>query len=291
LIACYENEELKPTVIEAIGNICSPKSQDFLLKVMKSEDDVFYRTSAIDSLAVCGDDIEICRAMIQQMTNESEELQFILLRTIYAISYRLQEFLELPTALRHIAQNALLQTDSDVRYAGLIALGSYYIDSDIPGLINEAMQNNSQSQRHILHNLIANSAPRVVQKFFVLYCSSSAPDGTDIEFISHLPSLWSSVAEENKRIIIETIVDIAFTFPKGYSSEIIELVSKVQYEYVLDEIRKKLQSDNTEYVDNAMDIVRELKFKEIAEQLVQNSYQSKRLNLKAATIADELANI
>lgn len=288
ITSLYSNEDLKPTIIESVGRICSPQSQEFLLRVMKTEKDPFYRTAAIDALAGCGDDIEICKEMISQMACEKIELQLILLRTIYAISARVQEFLELPSELRHVAQEALFDNDTEMRNAGLLALGSYYIDSDIPGLVNEAMCNNSKTQRHILFNLLANSNPRIVSKFFVLYCSSSAPDGTDIEFFSHLPSLWSSVAEENKRPAIETIVNVAFTYPKGYSNEILEVLTKVEYEMLIEELRKILQSDNTEYVDNAMDIIHELKLIELSADLTANAFQSKRLTQKATQIAVDL---
>lgn len=288
IAAMYSIEDFKPTIIEAIGRMCSPKSQEFLLQVMKSEEDPFYRLAAIDALATCGDDIEICTEMISQMASEKEELQLILLRTVYAISSRVSEFLELPDGLRHVAQKALFDHDIEMRNAGIVALGSYYIDSDIPGLVNEAMRNNSTTQRHILLNLLANSGPLIVSKFFVLYCSSSAPDGTDIEFFSHLPSLWPSVAEENKRPAIESIINVIFTFPKGYSNEIIEILAKVEYDMVLEELRKILQSDNTEYVDNAMDIIHDLKLKELSVELTANAFQSKRLTQKATEIAVEL---
>ena len=100
--------------------------------------------------------------------------------------------------------------------------------------------------------------------------------------------LFRSVAEENKRPAIESIINVIFSFPKGYSNEIIEILTKVEYDIVLEELRKILQSDNTEYVDNAMDIIHDLKLKDLTDELTANAFQSKRLTQKATQIAVDL---
>jgi len=114
----------------------------------------------------------------------SSELQVILLKTIYAISYRLEEQIELPENLRYVAHKALSEEDIDFRGAGLVALGNIYYFQDIPFLVGEAIRKLPDTQQLILTNLLSYSSPEVVKEFFGLYCSMCNRNMEHSDFLS-----------------------------------------------------------------------------------------------------------
>ena len=67
LAALYDeaNEDTKPVIIEAIGKIGGAEAQDFLINLLKVEEDIFIQTTCIDALALGGED-EIGRASCRE---------------------------------------------------------------------------------------------------------------------------------------------------------------------------------------------------------------------------------
>ena len=226
LIQMYDLEsELRPTIIEALGKIGGRVSTNFLFQLMCSEEDVFLKIACIDSLALCGDDIEICNILMEELANTKQELQVILLKTIYAIANRIDLNIELPPFLRFIAYNAINDEDIDFRFAGLVALGYSYLKEDIEYLVHEVMKKNEETEQFILTNLLINSDGEVVSQFFTEYFYQyEKKDFEPDDFLANIIYIWDNVPPENKYITKLSINNFVNKHGLDYLTDILEII-------------------------------------------------------------------
>ncbi|MFP4528659.1 MAG: HEAT repeat domain-containing protein [Candidatus Kapaibacterium sp.] len=259
LFAKYErHEDLKPIVIEALGKIGTEEAEEFLINLLQNEEDIFLQTAVIDALALAGRDISICHRLMEQLPYTTSELQVILLKTIYAIAFRLGEELELPENLRYIARRALMDEDPDIRAAGLVALGPSYQEEDIPGLVNEMFLSDADVQQHILYILLATSPPELVDKFLASFCQHPHPDDSMVEFLSLVAFIWDDARQDNKQQFIKTLMFLNFTHPRGNAADVVELMRKLDSRAIEREISFYLQNGNPGQKAEAMDVVDQL---------------------------------
>ncbi len=252
----YDNyEELRPIVIDSMGKIGGEEAQQFLINLVKKEEELFLKTAAIDALALCGEDVSISRDLMEELPNVPEELKLILLKTIFAISFRKGHPMELPDDLKYIARKALLEDDSDIRMSGLLAIGSKYIEDDVPGLVNEASYNNPDTQQLIINNLLAFSKPEACSVFFREFYQQVDEDGSMFEMVNYLPMLWPNARAQNAVAAVNSIIDIIFEQPKENSSLIVEVLMRLERPNVLDKIRESLYTGKTGQIKEALDLI------------------------------------
>ena len=221
----YEDNELRPTIIEALGKIGEQKSVDFLFHLMCTGEDIFIKTACIDALALCGNDIEICSTLMEELANTQKELQVILLKTIYAIANRINIDLELRDELRYIAYNALADEDIDFRFAGLVALGHSYNLNDIESLINEIVRRNEDTQQFIISNLLINSDSEVINEFFTEYFNQYQNREIEPgEFLSNITYIWDEVPIDNREISKSAINSFVKEYNLDYLADILEII-------------------------------------------------------------------
>lgn len=271
LMDVYENyEELKPVVIDSIGKIGGRRAEMFLIDKMRTESDIFLKTATIDALAFCGEDLTISTELMNELPKVPEELQMILLKTIFAISFRQGYPLELPNDLKHIARRAMLEDDNDVRMAGLLALGNKYTIADVPGLVNEASRNNPDTQQLILNNLLAFSEVNACEEFFRVFYTVVDEDGSLFEITSYLQMLWQNAQAINAAATVNTIIDIIFDKPKEHSSQIVEVLLRLEKALVIDKIRESLYLGKAGQIKEALDLIQNLSLlKEFENDLLQ----------------------
>lgn len=225
LIDLYDKEsDLCPTIIEALGKIGGCRAQRFLVGLIKNEKDTFLRIAAIDALAFTGEDIELCRELMQELHETMPELQVIILKTIYAIAFRVKEDIYLPQDLRYVAHNALKEEDLDLRSSGLIALGTEYSFDDLDSLVMEVIRKNIDTQQIILMNLLENSHKEVIREFFVRYSRECGRDTNSIEFLSFIIYPWDNISLEKKEAIIEVNTMLVTHPDSGYTLEVLDLM-------------------------------------------------------------------
>lgn len=205
-----KKEEYNPQIIDALGKIGSNDALEFLMNKLETEEEQFIRVAVIDALAISCEDIHIANKLFEQMLDDEPEMQTILLKTICAVSFRCSEIVVLPSEYRKIAYLALNDTDSDTRAAGLYSLGSEYISEDVKSLIREVQENNSETQMHILYNLLVNSSKETIVSFFDEYCSScieqSSTENT-FDFLSNIANFWEDVPLNNRAFVIQIILE------------------------------------------------------------------------------------
>jgi HEAT repeat protein len=288
LFAEYDkNEDLKPIIIEAVGKIGGDKAEDFLLQLLREEEDVFLQTTVIDALAFTGRDISICRKLLSELPYTTSELQVILLKTIYAIAFRLEEHIELPDDLRYIANRALMDEDPDIRAAGLVALGPEFREDDIPGLVNEVLLSEPDVQQHVLYVLMVHSSPEIVDKFIGTFCQNSHPDDTVIEFLSLMSGIWPDATEENKDRFLKSLIHMLFTYPKGNAAEVLDLLIKLEPAPVEREVSFFLQSGSPDQKSEALDAVDQLELKQFLPEVEKIAATDGDLQSRAKTLMDK----
>ena len=230
LIELYNNgsENLKPQLIESIGKAGGSKSEEFLINLVRFEDDLFLRIASIDSLANVGSNLEICNMLLEEIVNYPEDIQSILLKTVFAIGYRIEQIPELPFHNRQIAYNALNENDADLRAAGLAALGNTYFTEDVEYIINEFKQSNFDTNQFILYNMIENSEMTVFRNFFEKYFDCRINEDTataNLEFINTIISIWDNINDQKRFEVLAEISKMAMTHNCSNKSELIELLA------------------------------------------------------------------
>lgn len=263
----FIDDDLKPNIIEAIAKIGGTQAQSFLSERLNNEDDLFLQTACIDALSICGEDFGICLELFSNLPDTPTELKTILLKTIYAIAFRIGETIEMPENLRYIAISALGDDDPDIRAAGLIALGNVYDMNDIEALINETLRNYSETQQHIVFNLMAYSAPEVCSEFFIRFLGSSTPDGSDIEFLGILGSVWESANISNRTAVINTIIDNLLQIPRGNAQEIMEILLLTDRDIIINKFTDIIHSGNESHILELLDHIIFLDINELITDL------------------------
>ncbi len=267
LIATFTiDSESQPNILDAIGKIGGVDAEDFLINYLHNSDDEFLKIACIDSLAIAGNSKELCIKLIEELPNNSPEIQVVILKTIYAILYRIDELIDLPEELRYVAHNALLDDDSDIRGAGLIALGVVYYPEDCVSLVNELYHNNAGTAQYIMYNLMAHSSVETVERLFAEFNDRVIEKnsiGIEIDLLGVLSMVWDSSEEENLEKAFEIIIESAINNANGSESEVIESLYNAKADIVKKVIIKIMSSSNEEHQNDIYEIVKELQLNDI----------------------------
>ena len=231
LIELFEtnNEVLKPQITETLGKIGGKDAENFLLNILRYEQDFFVKIAAIDSLAIVGSDIEICNMLLNEINNYPFDIQTVVLKTAVAIGYRIESLPELPPEGRGIARRALVDLDSDISSAGLVALGNTYFVEDIKNLIVFYEKADFDTQQYIQFNLFENSSEEAISDFFnqVFECHVNQDTASiNLDLISTLQSIWSNISADRKPFIMFELCKMILNTDCINNNELIELYAK-----------------------------------------------------------------
>lgn len=267
-----KDQEVQPYIIDALGKIGSISAQHFLIKLLQSNDE-FIQISAIDALSLCTDDIAIADKLLSVLPSASAEIQLIILKAIVNISFRLKLEFVLPPELRYIAHHALIDSDNDIRIAGLLALGSTYYQEDIePLLATEIFWTNFETQKHIISGILISSEATVVRSFFdylLNICNSqrfnySRADGSFIlELFGFIPQIWALINQNN----LDELIDLLFNKFSQCIIEnqkaIIEFLLSVVHWAAIEILRNEIESGDFKRVSEAKNLAEFFEIKEI----------------------------
>jgi HEAT repeat protein len=262
-------EDLNPIIIETLGKIGGEKAETFLSDIIRNEEDFFLKTAAIDAFSLCGSSYDICTELIGQLDSTPEELQTTLLKTIFAVAYRNDYEIALPDGLRYVAQKALLDDDPDIRGAGLVALDLPYLESDIPGLMNEITQYNPDTQQMILYNLMVNSPASIIRPFFKGLASIQIPDGTFLEFFSLMMPFMDDIPWESKEELIDMVFEDFFLISITHLDEFVLMLMKMSRDKVIEMLRIKLNSEDIKVVEETVEVISKLGLSQMKEELIK----------------------
>ena len=222
IISLFSNsKDLQPVIIETMGKLGGEKAEQFLIKIIDNED-LFLRVLAIDAIGICSENIEISKTLLKNINNYPEELQLILLKSIFAISYRCNYDLDLPLKNRIIAYKAIDNVDDDIKMSGLAALGNEFENEDIQHLIKLICLNKSEIQQWILFNLVNYNTSKI-RHFFDTYFSE--PREYMIEFISNILLILHDLGESESRLLKSDIVKIINERDIDSKSTVIDLLN------------------------------------------------------------------
>jgi HEAT repeat protein len=290
LIDIYsKEEELKPTIIESLGKIGGNTAEEFLIDKLRNEKDLLLKTAVIDALSYTGEDISICHKLLEELPTTLPDLQVVLLKTIYAIAFRLDVAIELPADLRYVAHKSLADEDIDLRSAGLVALGSYYILEDVPFLVTEILRNHSDLQQMILISLLSTADQETVGELFQTYCTRCNRDLKHLEFFSMLPLIWEYASDENKIICVEKNTELLFNPESGYSLEVLEILISLGMETVISTMTRLAEIGEYVSCDLMLDAVSEYARYEFLPVLEIISEQENEIGERAKAILSEIA--
>lgn len=231
LIELFEtnNDVLKPQITETLGKIGGKDAENFLLHILRYEQDFFVKIAAIDSLAIVGSDIEICNMLLSEINNYPFDIQTVVLKTAIAIGYRIEALPDLPPEGRGIARRALVDLDSEIGSAGLVALGNTYFVEDVKNIIVFYEKADYETQQYIQFNLFENSSEEVIKEFLnnVFECHVNQDTASiNLDLISTLQSIWSNISTQRKPFILLELCKMILSTDCINNNELIELYAK-----------------------------------------------------------------
>ncbi len=254
----YENDyEAKAFIIECAGKINRPEASDFMINILETEEDEFLQIACIDSLANNAEDEYIIKKLTERIYHINDSLKPVILKTIIAIAQRIGYEFILPDEIRHIAHNALLDDDEDIRAAGLLALGNLYYKNDIKYLFNEIRYFNPQISEHILYILLNNSENHVIDEFISIYSDELAEEkenDSESELFAFIHKAWLDSTEERKYYFLTKLLDNCI------EKNDINIIKAVKILYDLDEeaVMKMINNyadENSERIDILRDML------------------------------------
>lgn len=242
----WKDEDLKPFIIEALGKIGGEESQNFLIALINNESNFFLRVAAIDGLAICGTEKEICYKLFDLLESVNDELKILFLKTVYAISFRVGEPIELPQQYRYVAQLALLENDPDANGAGLVALGNNYIKEDVPYLLSLLFRNNSDINQYLIKNLVNTNNPVVIEEFIKQLFSKYDPSDTEnLDFLACLIYESFNSSPAIQETLIKSLVKNTVYHKPVYWENIITYCFEISHEITLKELKKMYEISDT----------------------------------------------
>ncbi len=206
LIALYKrNPDLGPYIVQSLSQIGGEEAQEFLLELLSSPDE-FAQIAAIDGLALCGTSTDIAKRILAELPTASDLVQTIMLRTVFGLAYRLNEYIELPSELRYVAHRAMSDDDDEIRIAGLFALGNTIQEEDIPSLTGFLLHADESLQRHVLSIVLSGSDIPVATRFtreFLAIVDADRPEAQDLPVL--LVGLWPDISEPVQQCVLNVI--------------------------------------------------------------------------------------
>lgn len=261
LISLYKSAsdpDLYPIIIESLGKIGGHESEQFLINIFKNTDDDFIKISIIDALAAAGESHEICTTLIDEMPKVSEEFQKIILKAVYAISFRQNLTFQLPNEYRTIAYSCINDDDYDLRVAGVLALGDNYNQEDISYLLKEIDRNSDDLQQIIIVNLIINSDLNIIRKFADSLINLNLDDNAVTNFIENTAIIKESTAGNKLRIFLHSLFFKILNSDKYKYLSVIKIISDIDPEYFSLLIQESINSDDISVVISIIDIIGDL---------------------------------
>lgn len=250
-----KNDNFKPMILNTLGKIGGKDAQEFLLNILKSENNEFIQSICVDALAETANDKQLCEEFLEKLPSLPEAMQPVFLKTIYSIAERLNiEFL-LPDTCRHAARKALDDDDPDISAAGLIALGKTYNKEDFPYLIKEILKNQEETSKHIIYNLIKYSDISECRHFFLELSASNRPDTTDNDLLGFVSGFWQIIPDEKKLCFTDILIEVCFTPVKAYAKDIIDTMYLLAPNLVTSKLKEFIGKGNSEQKEEANEIL------------------------------------
>lgn len=283
------DDEMKIPIIEALGKIGGEDAENFLLETLSSEDDMYLQTACIDALSLCGSQIGISNRLSELLPSAPTELQGIILKTMCAISFRLEVPVELPYDLRYIAYNAIEDEDPDIQAAGLIALGSEYGEEDFHALLTELQRNNESTQQHILYNLITATPPHITSHFLgVMLAEQDEASVLLMGVFGILREIWHFASEEHKSVILNTFVSSFIQSDNDVNRFLFDFVITLDRILASNCIEELLSSNDSEKQMRALDLVANSGLLELRDNVELLSGENTAVGKRAHEVLIEL---
>lgn len=292
LIEYYENdEEDKIYIIDALAKIARPENESFIIDKMTTEEDVFIQFSCIEALSLNGQSKELCYKLLEELPNNTKMIQPVILKTINAIAFRIEENIELPMDLRYIAHNAILDDDQDIQAAGLLALGDIILPEDIQIILQQLNAFDYETKAFVVQLILFNTDNETMQLFIEQFMQSddSSQINIALDILTISAEFFSEISEEKRQIIFITMLKYAIINFKGYSIDIIDFLLNNDRELTIAVLTQLLDEfSNTFDIIELLDSIQKLSIIEFKEILASKQFNDTDANNHLAEVIKNL---
>ncbi len=198
--------DLKPVIIDALAKYQTTVSEEFIIKVLKSDDDVFIRIACLDALSAFSMNEEIIEFLKHVIFVFPEQIQMLVLKSIVLISERIGHPIDYDTSFYPIAAEALKDDDDMTVYSGIKVLWLHIGEQHIPDLAFAILRESPIIMRTALELILILNNEDILRLLVNNIIDKSYNQGSIQNLLSLLPSALSILNSTESSINFQNVL-------------------------------------------------------------------------------------
>lgn len=195
--------DLKPVIIDAIAKYQTSISEEFIIKVLKSDDDVFIKIACLDALSAFSMNEEIVDFLKTVIFVFPTPIQILVLKSIVLISERIGHTMEFESSFYSIAAEALRDDDDMTVYAGIKVLWLNISPKHIPDLALAVLRESVIIMKTVLELILLLNNEEILRLLINKIIEQSYNQGSIQNLLSLLPSALSIFNSSQSSILFQ----------------------------------------------------------------------------------------
>lgn len=195
--------DLKPVIIDAIAKYQTSISEEFIIKVLKSDDDVFIKIACLDALSAFSMNEEIVDFLKTVIFVFPTPIQILVLKSIVLISERIGHKMEFDSSLYSIAAEALKDDDDMTVYAGIKVLWLNISPQHIPDLALAVLRESVIIMKTVFELILLLNNEEILRLLINRIIEQSYNQGSIQNLLSLLPSALSIFNSSQSSILFQ----------------------------------------------------------------------------------------
>lgn len=195
--------DLKPVIIDAIAKYQTSISEEFIIKVLKSDDDVFIKIACLDALSAFSMNEEIVDFLKTVIFVFPTPIQILVLKSIVLISERIGHTMEFESSFYSIAAEALRDDDDMTVYAGIKVLWLNIAPKHIPDLALAVLRESVIIMKTVLELILLLNNEEILRLLINKIIEQSYNQGSIQNLLSLLPSALSIFNSSQSSILFQ----------------------------------------------------------------------------------------
>jgi hypothetical protein len=190
----YQHEIASPYILDALGKISTKEAEDFIIEQIRSDNN-FIQVAAINALAECSSSASLAIKLVAIIEIAPEELQPLLLHTIYAISMRSGSSIAPPQSLRTLYMRMMTSDNQEYRIAGIWAMQHDLTTAETHTLCAMYLLAD-ESERILIFTLVAQSSDALLIDTWIKEILEKSTDYDLVEsLLQNLQESWQEISQ------------------------------------------------------------------------------------------------
>jgi hypothetical protein len=216
LIEIFSSMDItQPYVLDALGKISSHEAEEFIIAQIRSEDN-FLQVSAITALSECSRSVNLATKLLSIIELAPEDIQPMLIHTVYAIAIRAEVNIVPPPTLRSLYLRMMTGENQDYRIAGIWAMREECTTAEID-VLRTMFFRGSEAERSIIFSILAHSTDATVLGEFVRAVFATSLDYETVESImQNVRENWQEISQFADSTLHQVFIDFHEVVPEDF---------------------------------------------------------------------------